>query len=333
MSRVFRSDAVQIGDRVVARRDFGGVHSDVIGHVLSLDPLVIRPQQVGGYPSNLAAVEIAPAQLKIIKRLSPRTVRNSDIRAVEYATAQAFPGKKHEWTSDGSWLMRAGDGVTGRSNSAVPLGPAAGFNPVPLEEITEFYRHHDLPVRLLIPERIGKPALRLLADATWHTEPEILVMVLRDLADLSAVAPGPHSSGAEFRIDSQPDDAWLQMYHFRGQALPTQALEYLRARIEGTMGFGRLLIGSQTVAITRGTITESGDGTAWLGYSAVEVASSHRRQGLGALLGQHMLHWGRERGAKHAYLDVLASNTAGIRLYEKLGFIEQHRQIYAQLCD
>lgn len=333
MSGIFRSDNVQVGDRVVARRDFGGVHSDVIGHVLSLEPLVIRPQQVGGYPSDLEAVEIAPEQLKIIKRLSPRMVRNSDIRAVEYATAQAFPGKEHTWTSDGAWLMRAGDGVTGRSNSAVPLGPSAGFNPVPLAEITEFYRRHDLPVRLLIPERIGKPAERLLADATWETEPEILVMVLRDLEALSAEIPGSHPSGAEFRIDAQPDDAWLQMYHFRGQALPVQALEYLRARIEGTMGFGRLVIDGETVAITRGTITESGDGTAWLGYSAVEVAPAHRRQGLGALLGQHMLRWGRDQGAKHAYLDVLASNTAGFRLYEKLGFIEQHRQIYARLRD
>ena len=77
MSRIFRSDAVSVGERVVARRDFGGVHSDVIGHVVSVDPLVIRPQEVGGYPSSLEAVEIPPEQLKIIKRLSPRTVRNS----------------------------------------------------------------------------------------------------------------------------------------------------------------------------------------------------------------------------------------------------------------
>ena len=152
MSRIFRSDDVSVGERVVARRDFDGVYSDVIGHVLSLDPLLIRPQEVGGYPSSLDAVEIPPEQLKIIKRLSPRTVRNSDIRAVEVATAAAFPGKEHTWTSDGQWLMRAGDGVTGRSNSAIPLGPSAGFLPVPMEEIEAFYARHDLPVCLAIPE-------------------------------------------------------------------------------------------------------------------------------------------------------------------------------------
>ncbi len=86
MSYIFRSDAVEIGERVVARREIDGMHTDVIGHVLSLDPLVIRPQEVGGYPSSLEAVEIPAEELKIIKRLSPRMVRNSDIRAVDDRT-------------------------------------------------------------------------------------------------------------------------------------------------------------------------------------------------------------------------------------------------------
>ncbi|MHC2799718.1 N-acetylglutamate synthase, CG3035 family [Corynebacterium hesseae] len=326
MSRIFRSDAVQVGERVVARRDFGGVHSDVIGHVLSVDPLVIRPQEVGGYPSSLDAVEIPPEQLKIIKRLSPRTVRNSDIRAVEVATAAAFPGKEHTWTSDGQWLMRAGDGVTGRSNSAVPLGPSAGFLPVPFDEIEAFYARHDLPVRLAIPERIGKSAEKLVAaqPEAWELEPEILVMV-RDLDELPAL------SDVHFVIDEQPDAEWLNLYHFRGQALPPLALEYLRSHIEGTMGFGRLLSpAGETIAITRGTLTESGDGTVWLGYSAVEVAEGWRRKGLGTALGAHMLAWGKAHGAEKAYLQVVAHNTAGIRLYEKLGFLEQHRHRYAR---
>lgn len=326
MSRIFRSDAVQVGERVVARRDFGGVHSDVIGHVLSVDPLVIRPQEVGGYPSSLDAVEIPPEQLKIIKRLSPRTVRNSDIRAVEVATAAAFPGKEHTWTSDGQWLMRAGDGVTGRSNSAVPLGPSAGFLPVPFDEIEAFYARHDLPVRLAIPERIGKPAEKLVAaqPEVWELEPEILVMV-RDLDELPAL------SDVHFVIDEQPDAEWLNLYHFRGKALPPLALEYLRSHIDGTMGFGRLLSpAGETIAITRGTLTESGDGTVWLGYSAVEVAEGWRRKGLGTALGAHMLAWGKAQGAEKAYLQVVAHNTAGIRLYEKLGFLEQHRHRYAR---
>ncbi|MDO5032299.1 GNAT family N-acetyltransferase [Corynebacterium sp.] len=338
MSYIFRSDNVAPGERVVARRQYTTVgedgrphtvYSDVIGHVLSTSPLVIRPQEVGGYPSAREAVEIAPEELKIIKRLSPRTVRNSDIRAIEVATAAAFPGTEHTWTSDGQWLMRAGDGITGRSNSAVPLGPSAGFSPVPMEEIEAFYARHGLPVCLEIPERIGKPAEKLVAAApqAWELEPEILVMA----RDLPAEVTPQAQEGISFRIDEQPDRAWLDLYHFRGQALPEKALFYLRSAIEGRMGFGRLLSADgETVAITRGTLTESGDGSVWLGYSAVEVAEPWRRRGLGTLLGAHMLRWGAEHGAQRAYLQVVASNAAGIRLYEKLGFIEHHRHRYAR---
>ena len=325
MSHIFRSDEVSVGDRVVARRQIDGSYSDVLGHVVELNPLRIRPQEVGGFPSSLPAVEIPQSQLKIIKKLSPRTIRNSDIRAIEVATAAAFPGKEHTWTADGQWLMRAGDGVTGRSNSAAPLGPSAGFNAIPIDEIDEFYARHGLPTRLLLPERQGKPAERLLGP-DWELEPEILVMT-RELDSLESV-PGAEPDPA-FEISEQPDKDWLDLYHFRGQALHPAALEYLRHRIEGTLGFGRIRIDGETVAITRGTLTRSGDGTCWLGYSAVEVAADWRRRGLGTRLGAQMLRWGKDNGAKRAYLQVQSRNTPGIALYTKLGFGEHHRHLYA----
>lgn len=326
MSRIFRSDSVEIGDRVVVRRTFpDGVHSDVIGHVLSVEPLILRPQEVGGYPSSLPQVEIAPEQVHIIKKLSPRTVRNSEIRAIEHATAAAFPGKEHTWTSDGQWLMRAGDGITERSNSAAPLGRSAGFLPVPLDEIKDFYARHGLPVRLLIPERIGKPAEKLLDDS-WELGPEIIVMT-HNLEDL------PHPDERfEFHVDAQPDDDWLELYHFRGQSLPPEVLEFLRLEFEGRMAFCRLTSPEgETIAITRATLTDGGNGSLWLGYSAVEVAAEWRRRGLGTQLGAQVLAWGKAHGAVGAYLQVLASNQAGIGLYHKLNFIEHHRHRYAEL--
>ncbi len=331
MSRIFRSDAVAVGDRVVVRReipDTPGHLTDIIGHVVSVEPLIVRPQEVGGLPSAAEAVEIPPAQLKIIKKLSPRRVRNSDIRAVEVATAKAFPGIEHTWTRDGQWLLRAGDGVTERSNSAAPLGPSAGFGGVPLEEVTAFYARHELPARLLIPERIGAPAEKLVsAQPGWRLGPEIIIMT-RDLDPLPEITV---TTELTFRIDDQPDDDWLSLYHFRGRALPVRALELLRSRIDGVMGFGRLLAPSgETVAITRGTLTTSGDETSWLGYSAVEVTPEWRRKGLGTRLGAEMLRWAHDRGAEKAYLQVIASNEAGRMLYEKLGFLEHHRHRYAE---
>lgn len=309
---------IKVGDRVIVRRRLPGTPghlSDVIGHVLSVSPLRVRPQSVGGFVSDADFVEIPADLIQVVKVLPPRRVRNSEIRAIEVATAKAFPGIEHTWV-DG-WLLRAGDGITERSNSAAPLGASAGTSSVPLAEIRSFYERHGLPNRLLIPDRIAPTALRLAESSGWTFGPDILVMT-RSLALPLALREDLH-----FEILDQPDDAWLELYHFRGRPLPPAALELLRTQIDGQMCFGRILIDGETVAITRGTLTDG-----FLGYSAVEVSPAFRRQGLGTALGECMLNWGLEHGATKAYLQVLASNTIGIGLYEKLGFIEHHRHRY-----
>ena len=324
MSRIFRSDEVAVGDRVVVRQRRGEMASDVIGHVLSLDPLVIRPQEVGGFPSFKDAVEIR--DLHIIKKLSPRAVRNSDIRAIEAATARAFPGQKQQLV-DG-WLARTGAEIAERSNSATPVGHSASLQPVPLDELKKFYDAHDVPLQLLVPERIGKPALRLIErhPEAWELGEEILVMTAAcEAADTA------EDTGAQLRVDTHPSDEWLDMYHFRGAPLPEDAVLDLAANIEGKLAFAQLVREGRTVAVTRATLTESDDGRTWLGYSAVEVAEDCRRQGLGTQLTRQLLAWGASQGAEAAYLHCRQSNTIALDMYHKLGFIEHHRHRYARL--
>lgn len=142
MSRVFRSDEVAVGDRVVVRQRRGELASDVIGHVVSVVPLRVKRAST----SEVLQLD----NPHIVKKLSPRTVRNSDIRAIETATARAFPG--HEQQRIDGWLARAGAEIAERSNSATPIGHSAGFNAVPLDALREFYSARGMPVQLLIPE-------------------------------------------------------------------------------------------------------------------------------------------------------------------------------------
>lgn len=187
MSRIFRSDAVAVGDRVVVRQRRGEHASDIIGHVLSLDPLVIRPQEVGGFPSSKEAIEVT--DLHIIKKLSPRTVRNSEIRALEQRLAERLTIREEAWA--GGWLMRTGD--TDEANSAVPLGPSAGFEPLPIDAIRSFYTQRGLPVRLTIPERIGKPALKVVDDA-WDLQEEQAVWVAGDAFGVASIGNVPYGA-------------------------------------------------------------------------------------------------------------------------------------------
>lgn len=351
---------VAVGRRVIVRRALtdeealasGKKTTDVIGHVLSMDPFVVRPQVRAGVRADesVAAVDFSDKHILIVKALPDHPVRNSDIRAVETATAKAFPGIAH--VVESGWLLRAGDGITERSNSALPLEPGASTQPVPLEKIKSFYDSHDLPVRIAVPDRIAKPAQALVAGSEWTVGPDIVVMTRSLDGDLPPAELAAESHSAEQVLDEhsveladvqvdiadQPDDDWLELYHFRGTTLPEHALQFLRNEIDGRMCFGRLQVpdnnapeGIRTVAITRGTLTESDDGRVWLGFSAVEVAADMRRRGLGTLLGIHMMHWGTQHGADSAYLQVLGSNEAGIALYRTLGFTEHHRHRYAEL--
>ncbi|MFD5869432.1 GNAT family N-acetyltransferase [Corynebacterium sp. NPDC060344] len=328
---------VAVGRRVIVRRELtpeeaaasGKKVTDVIGHVESLDPLVVRPSSKSH--ADEAPIDFTPYNVLVVKALPDQVVRNSDIRAVETATAKAFPGIEKTWA--GQWLLRAGDGITERSNSALPIGPGAGTSPVPLDEIRSFYARHDLPVRIAVPDRICRPAEQLVAGKGWEVGPEIVVMT-RSAADLPAATAPESLPGLRAEVLDQPDEEWLALYHFRGKALPRRALQLLRDDIDGRMSFGRLVLDGddgepRTVAITRGTLTESGDGRRWLGFSAVEVDPDLRRRGLGTLMGLHMMHWGAANGADECYLQVVSGNEAGVALYRGLGFSEHHRHRYA----
>ena len=313
-----RTDAVSVrpGTRVIVRYlvDGGAQATDIIGELRSISPLVVAG-------SEQDPVSIPAEHVVVLKTLSAAPVRNSDIRAVESAQAAAFPGLDNRMI--GGWLARAGDGITERSNSAVPVGPTAGLQPVPMEEIREFYAAHELPPLLLVPDRIGRTAEHI----AGQRGPEIVVMTreLSDITDvaaeLSTLAP---TGNAELIIADHPSTEWLSMYHFRGQTLPERALRLLTERIDGRMCFASLRVDGQLAAITRGTITTGGT-RQWLGFSAVEVAPEFRRRGLASALGAGMLQWGAEHGAHAAYLDVIASNIAGRALYHRLGFSEHHR--------
>ncbi|MDY3126978.1 MAG: GNAT family N-acetyltransferase [Corynebacterium sp.] len=333
MSRIFRSDDITTGDRIIVRRKLADGHfSDIIGHVTALEPLTVRPQRVGGFPSAAAEVEIPAEIIHIVKKLSPRTIRNSEIRHVEEVSASAYPGQHERWTSDGGWFMRAGDGETHRTNSAVPLGPNAGFNPVPIEEIAEFYASHSLPTLLLIPERIAKSAVKL-PSLRFGEEKLVMTRSLDDLSDLDSGLSDPVTLASS----DTPCPEWVEL-----NGAPDSDLNRLPLHSDPETNVLRYFSVNDFAAIVRASITTAGDGSRWLGLASVKVSKDSRRQGLGGTLCTHVLRWaaGLEADgngeilapvlrADHAYLQVAEGNDAAQMLYEKIGFIEHHRHRFA----
>ena len=284
-------DVPPVGSRVSIRyRLPTGEYTDVIGHVQSLDPVVVRTKS-GEF------VEIAPADVMAARELSHAPVRASEIRALEHAAALAWPGTEQHW-HDG-WLLRAGGGYTSRANSAVPLDFSATIAALP--GVIDWYERRGLAPWLALPERL----VPVRAAGIKNTR----VMV----SDMSEARPH-----AEVTLLDRPDPAWLRCYE-RDVPVPV-----LTAVVDGEVVFASL----PPAAVGRGAVTTAPDGTVWLGISALHVGTEQRRRGHARMLCQALIDWGARRGATRTYVQVLTDNAAAIALYSRLGFVLHHHHRY-----
>jgi RimJ/RimL family protein N-acetyltransferase len=81
-------------------------------------------------------------------------------------------------------------------------------------------------------------------------------------------------------------------------------------------------------AVGRAAVTSAPNDGRWAGISAVRVADHCRREGHAHRLCSALMSWAGGQGAQKCYVQVLVDNAPAIALYERLGFIPQHRTRY-----
>ncbi|KQY39264.1 MULTISPECIES: N-acetylglutamate synthase, CG3035 family [Nocardia] len=310
---------IPLGRRVVMRYQLPAGYpqplTDVIGELVSLEPPAVRT-------ADGELVSVSADRVVALKALGPRPIRTKEIRSLETAAAMAWPGSAHLWI-DG-WLVRAGNGYTGRANSAVPLGESgvpAVLSIDTMHKIADWYTSQGLPLLLQLPDRLAP------VPPTWNTWSETVVLGL-DIANF-VLPQGP----SMVRITDEPEDGWLRTHRYRGEIPLDPAVRepdraVLTSVLDGTLGFASLGL-PEPLAIGRGAVTTAPDGRRWVGLTCVAVATAHRRNGLGALLCAELIRWGAEQGASHAYVQVEVGNSGALALYRELGFIEHHAYRYA----
>ena len=137
---------------------------------------------------------------------------------LERVAAAHWRGTDEEWL--GGWLLRAAEGFTGRANSALPLGDPGMPLDDTLAAVTGWYRARGLPAMIAVPLPLGSLTPcdldNHLSERSWPTRPGPAFVMTAKLRSAGTALP-PLPAGAEFRVDAEPDDAWLGMYHYRGQ--------------------------------------------------------------------------------------------------------------------
>ena len=253
---------------------------------------------------------------------------------LERAAAEHWRGTEQEWL--GNWLLRAAEGFTGRANSALPLGDSGRPLDDALAAVTGWYRARGLPPMVVVPLPLGGSAVAgvvpgcplpsrfddQLSERSWATRPGPAYVMTAELATLPP-APGL-PAGAEFRVDAEPDDAWLAMYHYRGQQRPPPVLRTVLMSAPA-QGFASIRAGGGRDVLAIGRLSV---GAGWAGITAVEVDPARRRAGLGTALTRRVCAEAARRGARRVFLQVETDNEPARALYERCGFGYSHQYHY-----
>ncbi|MBY6362684.1 N-acetylglutamate synthase, CG3035 family [Rhodococcoides corynebacterioides] len=300
---------VSVGDRVVVRyrrRDAAEAPplSDVIGMLTDLSPDAVTVERESGVP-----VVIPRADVVACKAVPRKPVRASEIRALEHAAADAWPGVEQELV--GGWLLRAGRGVSLRANSALPVDPTAATADLlaALPAVVRWYARRGLVPRLHLPDRL------LRTPAGWRAGPDVVVLT----------APATVHPTSDSAVAATPDASW-SAHHPRFRDVP----EVLTAVRNGEVAFlSRRDASGTAVSVARAAVTATPAGTRVVSIAAVATHPDHRRRGHAAALCRDAVSWGAERGAVTALVQVESGGDAAA-LYAGLGFGEHHRYRYAE---
>lgn len=234
----------------------------------------------------------------------------------------------HQLLLDG-WLIRMSNGYTKRANCVVPLYPTLSVELEKIRYCENLYAREQLQTVFRLTSHADSRSLDgVLANRGYTLVDETDVQVLSlesdatnppmstfpDSAPPDSDRKEPHQMG-QLRLVTTPH--WLHEYA-RLANMPANTSEkhasLIRA-IRPECAFALLEIDGRAVACALGVLEHD-----LFGLFDVITAQELRGRGHANTLLRALLRWGRDHGARHAYLQVIANNAAALSLYRQLGF-------------
>jgi GNAT superfamily N-acetyltransferase len=229
----------------------------------------------------------------------------------------------------GEWTLRAAGGFTGRANSALPLGDPGMPLPAAVDAVTAWYGSRGLPAMIVVPRprwaagapAAGSPLDGLLDARRWTIRSGEAVVMTAGIDEPARAGRARRGTGEAVTMTSEPGPDWLSLYRYRGQPLPADALALLLSA--PWQAFATIWKDGPAVAVGRVSVAAG-----WAGITAVEVATGHRRDGLGTALTSALAQAAAQRGADRVFLQVEEGNIAARALYARCGFRDAHGYHY-----
>lgn len=242
----------------------------------------------------------------------------SRIRRLEAVSFRSFPATNTSF--DGTWAIRLTAGHPAkRLNSINPLDPDDCLR---LEERIELakrrFESFGRPLLFRLTPLAPPPLVALLNAAGWQPHEESLVME----ADLAAVDLDAARDQLPLRDVGKWVDAFITLSGADGWLKPGLA-EIIGATEPETGLFLHLEADELPVSVVRCVHDRD-----LAGIFDLATHSALLRRGHGREILKSALRWCKRRGARRAWLQVVADNPPAIGLYASLGFRETYRYRY-----
>ncbi len=238
------------------------------------------------------------------------------IRDIEEISLNAWPALQ-TLLCDG-WIVRFADGYTKRANSVNPLYPSLAGIDAKIQSCESLYRRRRLPVIFKLTSAVLPDDLDERLQARGYESSAATGVQLLDLNGTkqgAAVAQVTESCSAEWLA------AFCRLRSVNSQDRST--LHQMLGRIPPSTGFFTLADGAETVACGMGVVQDG-----FVGLFDITTDTRFRRRGLGRQLVSDILGWGKQQGARTAYLQVALANVPARRLYATIGFVEFYQYWY-----
>lgn len=336
------------GQRVVIRFSLAdGSATDALGQVSEVDERAVTvdtPRGPVAVPRGdiLLAHEVPPPPQR--REVLHKAVSTIDLQRV---LASTWAPEQNAWlhrentdadedlvrVHDG-WLLRAGQGVTKRANSALALGPTGFSLPDAIDAVESWYAAREQrPIVSLFAAEAGAtvdPDLDAALAARGYEvagETSVMTAATQEVAGGATHPSHVDAQSLTFEAsDAPPEEFFQAIAAARGaqgaeeqRQLTLSAPEQVFLAATGERPDGsRTTVGFVRLAISH----------KWAVLSNLVVRPDLRRRGAGRALTQAAAAAAAGRGIRAVALQVETANSAAEGLYESLGFVRHHSAHY-----
>jgi GNAT superfamily N-acetyltransferase len=241
-------------------------------------------------------------------------------RRIEEASLRAWPA--HSDSDFDGWRLRFADGYTRRANSVTPLGSSRLALDDKVATCERLYAERGLPAIFRMTP-FAPPALDALLERRGYRRADETEVRARRLD--TALPPSACRTRVGVRVYGV--DRWLEIFAaLSGSPAGNRAAH--RAVLNAVPGTRRLLVLWADGTPAACGMSVHADGL--LGLFDLVTAAERRNRGFGSEILRRALSWAARQRIEEAYLQVLATNGAACRIYDRLGFELVYRYHYRE---